>query len=151
MKAFRKMWLVMQALWLLYMMCYKMASLAQVKATNAHQRIDVLVAFNGNVVSGAQPVGQATNATNAANLDLGNGNLTSMFTGSVAAGANNVTDAPTTNWFNPASNTTVAQVVTNINGGLVTKLNSVIDSANQTATAVSYIQSELSGHKFSST
>jgi hypothetical protein len=43
MKAFRNMWHAMQALWLLYMLCYKIASLAQIKATGAHQRIDALV------------------------------------------------------------------------------------------------------------
>lgn len=64
MKAFRNTWRAMQALWLLYMLCYKMASLAQTKATTAHQRVDALL---GNLASGAQLVGNASNVAGGSN------------------------------------------------------------------------------------
>jgi hypothetical protein len=64
MKALRKMWLAMQALWLLYTLCYKMASVATVKATTAHQRVDALL---GNLASGAQLVGNASNVAGGSN------------------------------------------------------------------------------------
>jgi hypothetical protein len=69
MKVLRTAWQMMQALWLLYMLCYKMASLAHVKAMGAHQRIDGLVSAVAPAVS-LQANGGAVNGTTQINGDL---------------------------------------------------------------------------------
>jgi hypothetical protein len=158
------MWLAMQALWLLYTLCYKMASLATVKATSAHQRIDSLVgavapavnlqANGGNIggdthiagtlygSGGVLPVGDTIDGT----IDLGNGALSSLFTGSVSVPGSIGT-------YNASATMTLAQIqafmgTTGAGGNYWNLIASTIDSL---ITTVAYIQSELSAHKFSST
>jgi hypothetical protein len=134
MKGIRNLYRTMMLLWLVFRMCYMMASTASNSAALAHTRINDVITQVGALHSGSLSAGQAVNATNAvnaSNLDLGNGNLTSMFTGSV--------DPAYASPMGPVSGTVTAGEV-----------NTIINFCNTLVTWAQYMQAQLNAHNFSS-
>jgi hypothetical protein len=150
MRGIKNLYKTMMLLWLMFRMCYRMASVAQNSAAFAHKRIDSVITQVGALHSGSLSAGQAVNATNAmnaTNLNLGNGNLTSLFTGSESVPASVGTYSAS------LGSDTLAQLEAFLgtagSGGVF--FNNLCSAIDQLSTTVAYIQSELSAHNFSST
>jgi hypothetical protein len=156
MKTIRNLYRMLCLMWLLTQMCYRVATNATNSAALAHQRINSVITTVGGIHSGSVTAGMAEG------LDVGNGPVSSLFTGSSSIGPNagspptqtgyDAASAPAT--YNQADMTAYANHI-NFNVADITAilnyLSAFASTYNTSIGVIAYIQSELQAHGFSST